>query len=491
MGLLTPHAMRQTCVFEISEKEEDSHFMSNETLQTRDGFKSKWGFILACIGSAVGMGNIWRFPIMVSKYGGLTFLIPYFLFVVLIGSTGIIEEFALGRRADAGPVGAFGMCTEDRFGKRTPGEAIGAIPIIGSLMLAIGYTVVLGWIFKYTFLSISGGLFSLGTDMNAIGGAFGATAPETATLGEAIGMMISGGILGIGNGVWQIIGLAVSMIIMAMGVSGGIEKANKIMMPLLFGLFLILGVYIIFLPGSGDGYKYILTLNPAGLLNIEVWVFAFGQAFFSLSVAGNGSVIYGSYLPKNEDLPSSARNVALFDTIAALLAAFVILPAMAAGGVEPSANGPGLMFVYLVNVLNGMAGGRIVGMVFFICVLFAGVSSIINLYEAPVAFLQEKLKLERLPAVAAIGVIGCIVSIMIQPWTAQWMDVVSIYICPLGAMLAGIMFFWVLRKEKALEAVNMGAKKPVFSLFYPLGKYLYIILALIALIAGIKYNGIG
>ena len=465
--------------------------MSNQTLEQRDGFKSKWGFNLACIGSAVGMGNIWRFPIMVSKFGGLTFLIPYFIFVVLIGSTGVIEEFALGRWAAAGPVGAFGKCTEERTGKKSVGEAIGAIPILGSMMLAIGYTVVMGWIFKYCWMGISGSLYALGTEMPSIGGAFGATAPEAATLGEAIGMMTSNGIFGIGNGVWQIVGLVVSLIIMAMGVAGGIEKANKVMMPALFFLFVALGVYIAFLPGSSDGYKYIFTLNPAGLLNPQVWIFAFGQAFFSLSIAGNGSVIYGSYLPKNEDLPSSARNVALFDTLAALLAAFVILPAMAAGGVEPSAGGPGLMFVYLVNVFNGMPGGRIVGMVFFICVLFAGVSSIVNLYEAPVAFLQEKLHLKRIPSVAVIGVIGLVISIMIQPWTSQWMDLVSIYICPLGALLAGIMFFWVLKKDSALAAVHEGGKKEVFKLFYPLGKWVFCIASLAALILGAKYGGIG
>lgn len=129
------------------------------------------------------------------------------------------------------------------------------------------------------------------------------------------------------------------------------------MMPLLFGLFLLLGIYIAFLPGSGEGYRYIFTLNPQGLADPEVWIFAFGQAFFSLSVAGNGSLIYGSYLDKREDLPGAARNVAIFDTIAAMLAALVILPAMGVGGVTPDTAGPGLMFVYLVNVLNGMAGG--------------------------------------------------------------------------------------------------------------------------------------
>ena len=464
---------------------------NTNTLEKRDGFNSRWGFILACIGSAVGMGNIWRFPIMVSTYGGMTFLIPYFIFVVLIGSSGVMEEFALGRWAAAGPVDAFGKCTEERTGKKHLGRAIGAIPNIGSMMLAIGYTVVMSWIFKYCWMSISGSLYALGTDMGNIGGAFGATAPEAKTLGEALSMMFSNGIFGIGNGVWLIVGLVISLAIMGFGIGGGIEKANKIMMPLLFGLFLILGVYIAFLPGSGEGYKYIFTVNPAGLLDIKVWVYAFGQAFFSLSVAGNGSVIYGSYLSRDEDIPSSARNVAVFDTIAALLAAFVILPAMAAGGVEPSKGGPGLMFVYLVNVLNGMVGGRIVGVIFFVCVLFAGVSSIVNLYEAPVAFLQEEFHLKRVPAVAIIGVVGCIVALCIQPWTSQWMDVVSIYICPLGAFLAGVMFFWVLKKETAIEAVSYGIKKPIGNWFYPLGKYGYCILSVLALIFGAAWGGIG
>ena len=187
-------------------------------------------------------------------------------------------------------------------------------------------------------------------------------------------------------------------------------------------------------------------------------------------------------------------NVAVFDTLAALLAAVVIIPAMAVvlgEGIRDVTGGPGLMFVYLVNVFNAMPGGRIIGVVFFICVLFAGVSSIVNLYEAPIAFLQEQFKFNRAAAVGTIGVIGLIVSISIQPWTSQWMDVVSIYICPLGAALAGIMFFWVLGKKKALAAVNEGAKKPIGSWFFPLGKWVYVICAVLALILGVMYGGIG
>lgn len=274
-----------------------------------------------------------------------------------------------------------------------------------------------------------------------LGGAFGTTAPEAETLTGAIGDMFNNGLFSYGNGAQFVFCVVVSLLIMGFGVGGGIEKANKVMMPVLFGLFLILSVYVAFLPGSSAGYKYIFTFNGAGLVDPKVWVYAVGQAFFSLSVAGNGSVIYGSYLLKDEDIPSSARNVAIFDTIASLLAALVIIPAMAVCGQECSSGGPGLMFVYLVNVLNTIKGGRVIGMIFFICVLFAGISSVVNLYEAPVSFLQEKLKLGRVPAVAMIGAVGAFIALIIQSWTSPWMDVVSIYICPLGALLAGIVFF--------------------------------------------------
>ena len=262
-------------------------------------------------------------------------------------------------------------------------------------------------------------------------------------------------------------------------------------MPALFCLFVILGIYIFTLPGSGEGYKYIFTLNPEGLKQPELWVFAFGQAFFSLSVAGNGTVIYGSYLGKGENIVKSARNIAIFDTIASMLAALVIVPAMAVGGAALDSGGPGLMFIYLVNVFNGMPGGTIVGIIFYVCVLLAGITSLINLYEVPVAAVQEKLGFKRVPAVLTIAVIGCVVALIIQAIVSGWMDAVSIYVCPLGAMLAGIMFFYVLGKDKAEAEVNLGADKPIGGWFMALGKYVYVPLALIALIAGAILGGIG
>lgn len=223
--------------------------MGNDAnVSKRDGFRSRGGFIIACIGSAVGMGNIWRFPTLVSKWGGMTFLLPYFLFVILIGSTGVIGEFALGRAAGAGPVDAFGMCTEARWGKRRPGELVGYIPVLGSLALAIGYTCVMGWIFKYTFLAFDGGLSAMGQDMDAIVGSFNATASAW------------------GANVWVVVAVAVSFVIMSFGIAGGIEKANKIMMPILFLLFVGLGIYVATLPGASGGYRISSPSSPRACL---------------------------------------------------------------------------------------------------------------------------------------------------------------------------------------------------------------------------------
>ena len=164
---------------------------------------------------------------------------------------------------------------------------------------------------------------------------------------------------------------------------------------------------------------------------------------------------------------------------------------MAVGNANLSEGGPGLMFIYLVNVFNQMHGGRVIMILFYIAILFAGISSIINLYEAPVAYLQEKFSFHRFNAAALINILGIIVAILIQGIVGEWMDAVSIYIAPLGALLAGIMFFWILDKKEVLNEVNRGRGKQLGSWFIPLGKYLYCTFTIVALIAGIIFGGIG
>ena len=436
----------------------------------RDSWGSKWGFILACIGSAVGMGNIWLFPARVSAYGGATFLIPYFIFVIIIGSTGVIGEMAFGRATRSGPINAFGYATKQRWGTEKPGKILGLIPVIGSLALAIGYSVVVGWIFKYLYLALTGQLMAM-ESVGEFDAVFGATAMS--------------------NPVWQILGMVITVAIMTFGIGKGIEKANKVMMPLFFVLFVGLAVYIFNLPGASAAYSYIFVLDPKGLLDPMVWVYALGQAFFSLSVAGNGTLIYGSYLSKDSNIPSDAKMVAFFDTCAALVAALVIIPAMAVAGESLTTGGPGLMFIFLPNVLRMIPGGSVLLVVFFVAVVFASLTSLVNLYEAPTATLQEMFHLQRPAAVAIIGAIGIAVGLVIAPNVSPWMDVCSIYICPLGAMLAAIMFFWVCRKEFVLEQVNLARRKPLGGWFYPMAKYVFCGVTILVLILGATIGSIG
>lgn len=440
-------------------------------MKKRDSFNNKWGFILACIGSAVGMGNIWMFPTRVSMYGGGSYLIPYFIFVALIGFTGVIGEMSFGRATKSGPVDAFGYACETK-NKRKLGEAIGFIPVLGALAMAIGYTVVMGWILKYMIGAFTGKTLA---------------SADTEGFAASFGSMASA----FGNNVWQIVALVIGIIILMFGVGRGIEKANKIMMPVFFILFAVLGIYVAFQPGAIEGYKYIFRVDPKAFADPKTWIFALGQAFFSLSVAGNGTLIYGSYLSDNEDIPAAAGRVALFDTIAAMLAALVIIPAMATTGAQLNQGGPGLMFIFLPALFKSMPGGYIVAIIFFVAVFMAGLSSLINLYEAPIATIQEKLHLGRKASCTIIAAIALVVSICIQGIVSGWMDILSIYICPLGAGLAGIMFFWVCGKKYVETQVNTGRDKKFTDKFYPICKYIFCPVCFLVLILGIVLGGIG
>lgn len=433
----------------------------------RETFQNSFGFILACIGSAVGMGNIWLFPYRVGEGGGAAFLIPYFIFVFVLGFAGVAGEMAFGRAMKAGSIGAFRKASELRGGKW--GELVGLVPTIGSLGIALGYSVVVGWIIKFLAGSLSGSL------INADAGAyFGSIAVK------------------FGSVPWHMAGLAIVFGIMLFGISKGIEKVNKFMMPAFFFLFLILAVRVFFLEGAEEGYAFLLKPEWSQLGNIKTWVYALGQAFFSLSLAGSGTLVYGSYLKKEEDVLSCARNVAVFDTLAALLAAFVILPAVFAFGLDPNA-GPALMFITMPKVFQQMPAGNLFCIIFFTAVLFAAVTSLINLFETPVEAVQEKFSVARKTAVAIVAVIAAAVGIVIESGdvVGTWMDIVSIYMIPLGALLAAVMFFWVCPPGFAREQVQTGREKKIGKWFEPVTKYVFVGLTIVVYILGILYGGIG
>lgn len=438
----------------------------------RGQFGTTLGFIIACVGSAVGMANIWMFPYRTGKFGGAAFLIPYFIFVILLGFSGVIGEMAFGRSMKTGPLGAFGKAMKLRFGEKyeKTGRLIGVIPVIGSLGIAIGYSVVVGWVLKYLFSALTGQLVKI----ENMGAFFGTLAQNFGSVG------------------WHMLALALTFVIMAMGVSKGIEKVNKFMMPVFFIFFIFLMFRVMTLPGAAEGYRYLFVPNWEQLWNVKTWVYALGQAFFSLSLAGSGTVVYGSYLKDDVDVVSSAKNVAIFDTLAALLAGMVVIPAVFAFGMDV-ASGPPLMFITLPVVFQQMPFGSLFAVIFFAAVLFAAITSLMNLFETPIEALQEQFGLSRIAAVLIVAVFGTAISIFIENGDAvsTWMDVISIYVIPLGALLAGIMFFWVCPKGFAKEQAELGCSKKLGAWFEPLTKYVFVGITLIVYILGIFFGGIG
>lgn len=436
--------------------------------ENRDLFSSKLGFILACIGSAVGMGNVWMFPYRVGQLGGGAFLLPYIIFVVVLGYTGLIGEFAFGRMTQTGPIGSFEYAMKSK-GKKG-GTLLGIIPVIGAFGIATGYAVVVGWVMRFLFGTISGSMFS---------------APDSAAyFGEIAGAF--------GSTIWHLAAMILTAIILILGVSNGIEKVNKFMMPLFYILFIIVLFKVLSLENAMEGVKYLFTPKWEFLSQPKTWIYALGQSFFSLSLAGSGMVVYGSYLKKDVDIPNSAKNTAFFDTLAAMLAALVVIPAVFAFGLDPQ-SGPPLLFITLPAVFKEMAGGQLFAVLFFISLIFAAITSLMNLLEVPIESLQNRMNLKRNTAVIVVCAASFVIGLFLEDGNilSAWMDFVSIYIMPVGALIASIMFFWVIGSKIAKEQAEIGASKPLGAWFEPMAKYVFVILTIAVVIGGILYGGIG
>lgn len=441
----------------------------SENIITEDKFRSKWGFVVSCIGSAVGMANIWMFPYRIGEFGGSAFLIPYIIFVVLIGFSGVIGEMAFGRAMHSGPLGAFKKAFQMKKKNSRLGTVIGLIPVIGSLGIAIGYSVIIGWILKYLADAITGNIIS---------------AADPAEVFTSLSRNF-------GSIPWHLTGLVLVLICMSFGISRGIENINRFMMPAFYILFLFLAVRVAFLGGSAGGYAYLFQPDWSAMANPRTWVYAMGQAFFSLSVAGSGTVVYGSYLKSDVDIVSSARYVAFFDTMAALLSGLVIIPAVFAYGMEPN-SGPGLLFITIPAVIKGIPFGQVFAILFFLAVLFAGATSLVNLLESPVEALQSNFGWSRKTALALTGSVTALAGLFVEgDLLSAWMDTISIYVIPLGALLAGITMFWVCGDTFARNAVQLGRIRTLGKWFKPMTKYVFCGVALLVYILGILYGGIG
>ena len=427
-------------------------------------FKSTVGFVLACVGSAVGMGNIWMFPYRLGQYGGAAFLIPYLIFIALFGLVGLSAEFALGRMAKTGTLGAYAYCWKNKFGKY-----IGWLPLLGSLGIAIGYSVILGWVFR----SIQGVL-------------------TNELLTNDIPAFFTNMTQSFSNVPCHFLVLFVTCLLLFTSATNAIEKANKVLMPAFFILFIILAIRVSLFDGAIEGYKFLFVPKWEYLLNKETWIMAMGQAFFSLSITGSGMIVYGAYLKDDVNIPKASMQTAIFDTIAAMLAALAIMPAVFSFGIDP-VSGPSLMFLTLPEVFKQMPLGNFFALFFFISVAFAGITSLINMLEAVCESWQNRFHISRKKAVLLCGIITFIVSVCIENGdiVGKWMDVVTIYIIPFAALLGAITIYYILGWNALKQELDKGRKKPVGPTFKFLGKYVYVFLAIIILILGILYNGIG
>ena len=427
-------------------------------------FKSTVGFVLACVGSAVGMGNIWMFPYRLGQYGGAAFLIPYLIFIALFGLVGLSAEFALGRMAKTGTLGAYAYCWKNKFGKY-----IGWLPLLGSLGIAIGYSVILGWVFR----SIQGVL-------------------TNELLTNDIPAFFTNMTQSFSNVPCHFLVLFVTCLLLFTSATNAIEKVNKVLMPAFFILFIILAIRVSLFNGAIEGYKFLFVPKWEYLLNKETWIMAMGHAFFSLSITGSGMIVYGAYLKDDVDIPKASMQTAIFDTIAAMLAALAIMPAVFSFGIDP-VSGPSLMFLTLPEVFKQMPLGNFFALFFFISVAFAGITSLINMLEAVCESWQNRFHMSRKKAVLLCGIITFIISVCIENGdiVGKWMDVVTIYIIPFAALLGAITIYYILGWNALKQELDKGRKKPVGPTFKFLGKYVYVFLAIIILILGILYNGIG
>lgn len=340
-------------------------------MQKRSNFSSKLGFVLAAAGSAVGLGNIWRFPYLAAKYGGGSFLLIYLILAVTFGFTLMIAEVAIGRKTGLSAIGAF-KSLDSRFG------FLGILASLVPIIIFPYYSVIGGWVTKYLITFASSGV------------------REAAEDGYFTGFISQAG----SPILWFSVFLLFTAIVVILGVEKGIEKVSKVMMPILVVLTLFIAFYACTIDGAMEGVAYYLKPNLSDF-SAKTVLAAMGQLFYSMSLAMGIMVTYGSYMKKEDNLESSVRQIELFDTGIAFFAGLMIIPAVFAfsGGDKSALSaGPGLMFITLPKVFNSMPMGGVIGTVFFILVLFAALTSAISLMETIVSIIMDKFHLKRLSA---------------------------------------------------------------------------------------------
>lgn len=428
-------------------------------------FSSKLGFILTAVGSAVGMANVWGFPYKFQK-GGIVFLIAYIFFVSVFAYCGLASEFAVGRYAHTGTLGAYQKAFKSRKEDTIIGKFIGYIPLIGSLLIAIGYAVIVAYVLKALVDSLTGSLLTV----------------DTTSYFDSFSLKPFSVVP------YHFFIIAITLL-SCIGGASTIEKSNKIMMPAFFVLFVVLAIRILTLPNAFEGYKYMFRFDKE-MINWGTILQAMGQAFFSLSVTGSGMLVVGAYLSDDEDIVSSSKMTGFLDTVAAMLASFVMIPAIIVYNMD-QAGGPGLLFQVLPTILQDMGFGRVFAIILYVAVVFGGISSLQNMFEVVAeSLMQRHSKLKRNLVLFLIGLVVFAIGVnmeMISQW-GPFMDFISIYVIPIGAMIGAVTWFWILTKDQLLGAINLGAKKQYGNTWYNIGKFLYVPLAVILCLIAVIFR---
>ncbi|MFW6370918.1 MAG: sodium-dependent transporter [Bacteroidota bacterium] len=337
---------------------------------SRDGFTSKFGIIAAAAGSAIGLGNIWRFPYVVGESGGGAFLLVYLGFVLVLGIPVMLSEFVIGRKTKSNAYGAF-----KKLAPRTAWPVVGIMGIVAAFVILSFYSTIAGWTLHYVYLSLINAFHGKGTtELTNIFAQF----------------QLSGGL----PLMWQLIFIVFTAVIILSGVKHGIEKYSKILMPFLLLLLIALSVRSITLPNSFEGVSFLFKPDFSKI-DAGVILSALGQAFFSLSIGMGALITYSSYFPKETNLSSIAFDVSIADVVIAILAGIAIFPAMFSLGMQPEEGGPGLIFMVLPSVFQQIPGGYFVSLAFFILLAIAALTSSISIMEVVVAFLVEEFRIKR------------------------------------------------------------------------------------------------
>lgn len=353
----------------------------------RETWGSKFAFVLAAAGSAVGLGNIWRFPTETGENGGAAFVVIYLICVIVVGLPIMLCELILGRRSQRNPVGAF-----DAIAPGTSWKAVGGMGVVTGLAILSYYAVVAGWTLGYVYKIIAGD-FSGESDSAAVAGQFGEF------VGNPVAVIVC-----------LVLFMALTVVVVAGGVRAGIERWTKVLMPVLFVMLVLLVIRSVTLDGAAEGLRFYLEPDLSQI-TLSTVIAALGQAFFSLSLGMGAMITYGSYLSKKEDLISAGVMVMIADTSVALLAGFAIFPALfTVEGLEPTA-GAGLIFVVLPNVFNQIPLGMIFGAAFFGLLCIAALTSTVSLLEVVAAYLIDERGWSRLKATTLTGAFCTVLAI--------------------------------------------------------------------------------